>query len=182
MNINSILSEKLGASPSNVPNYSSNVIGGQRDTAFSDMMNKLTKEDEDQAQLEKLKETDYEAYLAKMLERDLASCRSIGALTRVAEEYNLSTVNFRGTTIAINHKDKKMSIGSMEPPEDVIHVGTLSSGFDLSFNCNNTEDIGKIIDLFTPEDINKILTAITNFNMKNNTHFQIETIKDTAFL
>ena len=57
---------------------------------------------------------------------------------------------------------------------DVINAGMLSTGSCFYFNRENIGDIAKILDLFSPEDVNKIMAAIETDNMADRMKNQVE--------
>ena len=88
-------------------------------------------------------------------------------------EENGGSVTYNGVTLNFDRKNKKMCLGNMDSG-DVINAGMLSNGYCFYFNRENIGDIAKILDLFSPEDVNKIMAAIETDNMADRMKNQVE--------
>lgn len=108
--------------------------------------------------MENLKTTDPEKYTELMKEQELAEVRSLDRLTEVAEKYG-GDITFRGVNLQFISDKKMMCLGDMNHG-DVINAGVMSNGYCFYFNRGNIGELSKIIDLFSPEDVNKIMAAI----------------------
>lgn len=153
---------------------------GKRDTytAGSDMPSfeeKLELAQEYQKTMKRMQKEDPERYLEMKLDEALSGCKSIGRLTEIAEEYG-GTVTYNGVTLNFNRENKKMCLGNMDSG-DVLNAGVLSNGYCFYFNRENIGDLAKILDLFSPEDVNKIMTAIETDNMADRMKNEIEDAK-----
>lgn len=153
---------------------------GKRDTytAGSDMPSfeeKLELAQEYQKTMKRMQKEDPERYLEMKLDEALSGCKSIGRLTEIAEEYG-GTVTYNGVTLNFNSENKKMCLGNMDSG-DVLNAGVLSNGYCFYFNRENIGDLAKILDLFSPEDVNKIMTAIETDNMADRMKNEIEDAK-----
>lgn len=150
---------------------------GKRDTyaASGDMTSfeeKFALAQEYQEMLERMKKEDPGRYQQMKLDEALSECKSIGRLTEIAEE-NGGSVTYNGVTLNFDMKTQKMCLGNMDSG-DVINAGVLSNGYCFYFNRENIGDIAKILDLFSPEDVNKIMAAIETDNMADRMKNQVE--------
>ena len=137
--------------------------GEKRDayTASSHMASfeeKFALAQEYQEMLERMKKEDPGRYQQMKLDEALSECKSLGRLTEIAEE-NGGSVTYNGVTLNFDRKNKKMCLGNMDSG-DVINAGMLSNGYCFYFNRENIGDIAKILDLFSPEDVKRIMQAI----------------------
>ena len=137
--------------------------GEKRDayTASSHMASfeeKFALAQEYQEMLERRKKEDPGRYQQMKLDEALSECKSLGRLTEIAEE-NGGSVTYNGVTLNFDRKNKKMCLGNMDSG-DVINAGMLSNGYCFYFNRENIGDIAKILDLFSPEDVKRIMQAI----------------------
>ena len=151
--------------------------GEKRDayTASSHMASfeeKFALAQEYQKMLERMKKEDPGRYQQMKLDEALSECKSLGRLTEIAEE-NGGSVTYNGVTLNFDMKNKKMCLGNMDSG-DVINAGMLSNGYCFYFNRENIGDIAKILDLFSPEDVNKIMAAIETDNMADKMKNQVE--------
>ena len=151
--------------------------GEKRDayTASSHMASfeeKFALAQEYQEMLERMKKEDPGRYQQMKLDEALSECKSLGRLTEIAEE-NGGSVTYNGVTLNFDRKTQKMSLGNMDSG-DVINAGVLSNGYCFYFNRENIGDIAKILDLFSPEDVNKIMAAIETDNMADRMKNQVE--------
>lgn len=160
----------------------------ERQDAFS-MMNGIDNLEEDgyrykvasesayEAELAQAKEEDIERYYAMIAEREEGMSKPFSELEKEAAAHAGSdgsgTAEYKGVAIDFNFFYKTMSIGNMGG-DNVINVGQLSNGYNFSFNRDNLDSVIAILDIFSPEDINKIMEAITKDNMKNNMEQEID--------
>lgn len=153
---------------------------GKRDTytACSDMQSfeeKFALAQEYQETLAQMKKEDPVRYQEMKLDEALSECRSLGRLTEIAEE-NGGTVTYNGVTLNFDQEKQQMCLGNMNSG-DVINAGVLSNGYCFYFNRENIGDLAKILDLFSPEDVNKIMTAIQTDNMADQIKNETEDAK-----
>ncbi len=153
---------------------------GKRDTytACSDMQSfeeKFALAQEYQETLAQMKKEDPVRYQEMKRDEALSECRSLGRLTEIAEE-NGGTVTYNGVTLNFDQEKMQMCLGNMNSG-DVINAGVLSNGYCFYFNRENIGDLAKILDLFSPEDVNKIMTAIQTDNMADQTKNEVEDAK-----
>lgn len=64
-----------------------------------------------------------------------------------------------GVVLAVDTTRSIISIGDVSNPDNVFRVG-LSTGYTLKVNWDNITDLAKSLDLFTPEDVKRILHAL----------------------
>lgn len=153
---------------------------GKRDTytACSDMQSfeeKFALAQEYKETLAQMKKEDPVRYQEMKRDEALSECRSLGRLTEIAEE-NGGTVTYNGVTLNFDQEKMQMCLGNMNSG-DVINAGVLSNGYCFYFNRENIGDLAKILDLFSPEDVNKIMTAIQTDNMADQTKNEVEDVK-----
>lgn len=68
-------------------------------------------------------------------------------------------IEYNGVTFVCDEKNNAICLGDMTNPEDVINI-PLSAGGCLKVNRNNISELSKAIDMFSPEDIKRIMQAI----------------------
>lgn len=142
-------------------NYNSNAV------LSKDVNDKIYNAQQLKLELAQLKITDYEAYLEKMKDIEMSSAKSIGRLAKIAKKYgsqNTGTAEYNGVTMVFDFEKSTISIGDMSSGR-IISTGKLSCGFSLNINRNEVGNIGKILSLFSPEDVNKIMEAIITDNI-----------------
>lgn len=142
---------------------------------------KLQKEQEYNQELEDARVNDPVKYDEMIRQAHLNSAKSIGKFMDCVEE-NSGKFTFRGikfgddaadcVEISVKRDTKELNIGDMSSGR-VISV-PLSNGYTLNFNRENIDDISKMLDLFTPEDINAILSAIHEDNIAMSAQQAIE--------
>ena len=72
-------------------------------------------------------------------------------------------ITYNGVTFVCDYKNNAICLGDMTDPREVINVA-LEGGGVLKVNRDNIGDLVKAIDMFSPEDINRILNAIARDN------------------
>jgi hypothetical protein len=68
-------------------------------------------------------------------------------------------VEYKGVIFRCNNEKKELCLGDMSNRKNVIRI-PLSGGGCLMVNRDNIDQLGKAIDMFSPEDINNILRAL----------------------
>lgn len=155
-------------------------IPGSDSTAFQDIMTlqyKLLKEQEYDEALEDARINDPQKYedMQAQREQDIAkSFRQVEEIARKSGDGKTGMATYNGVPIAFDFQNGIMTVGDMSAGNDIINVGKLSNGYAFSFNRDNIGDISKILDLFSPEDINKIMAAITTDNIAKSMEQEIE--------
>lgn len=66
---------------------------------------------------------------------------------------------YKGVTFVCDDKRQQLCLGDMSNPNNVLNI-PLSKGGILRVNRDNIDDLVKAIDMFSPEDITRILRAI----------------------
>lgn len=141
---------------------------------------KLQKGYEFQQELEDARINDPEKYEAMIRQIHLNSANSVGKFMDCIEENN-GEFTFRGihfgdgtdqVKVNVQREKKEINIGDMSSGR-ILSV-PLSNGYTLNFNRENTDDISRMLDIFTPEDINAILNAIQEDNLVRNAEQEIE--------
>lgn len=68
-------------------------------------------------------------------------------------------IEYNGIIFTTDYEKNAICLGDMGNEDDIITV-CLSNGGSLRVNRSNTGDLGKAISMFTPEDINRIMSAL----------------------
>lgn len=69
-------------------------------------------------------------------------------------------IDYNGVVFVCDYKNNALCLGDVSNPKDVIYVG-LANGGTLQVNRDNIDDLSKAIGMFSPEDVNRILRAIS---------------------
>lgn len=153
------------------------LIGGVEGSDEDSFQSKIEKISEDEKYLAMLKEEDIDRYNAVMAQRREGinmPFRDIEAMAKdAAGSGNVGSANYHGVEITFDFFYKTMSIGDMSG-DNVINVGALSNGYSFSFNRDNLDSVIAVLDIFSPEDINKIMEAIVKDDMKNSMEREID--------
>ena len=72
-----------------------------------------------------------------------------------------------------DYENNRLCLGDVSNPKNCITVG-LERGGCLVFNRENIDDLVKAIDMFSPEDINRIMRAIAQDAKLRQMQVQIE--------
>lgn len=140
---------------------------------------KLLKEQEYDAALEDARVNAPEKYeeMQKQRKQDIAkSFRQIEEIAKESGDGKTGVATYKGVSIAFDFEHSVMTVGDLSSG-NIINVGKLSNGYAFSFNRDNIDDISKMLDLFSPEDINKIMAAITTDNIAQSMKQEIEDAK-----
>lgn len=84
-----------------------------------------------------------------------------------------NSIVHNGVTFGYNGENDVISLGDMSDEENVISIG-LSGGTTLRVNRNNIDDLVKSLDMFKPEDIRRIMEAISTDTRARNKPTEIE--------
>lgn len=82
-------------------------------------------------------------------------------------------VAYKGVEFRCDYEHNRLCLGDVSNPKDCITVG-LEKGGSLVFNRNNIDDLVRAIDMFSPEDINRIMRAIAEDAKLRQIKMQIE--------
>lgn len=82
-------------------------------------------------------------------------------------------VEYKGVEFRCDYEHNRLCLGDVSNPKDCITVG-LEKGGSLVFNRNNIDDLVRAIDMFSPEDINRIMRAIAEDAKLRQIKMQIE--------
>ncbi len=86
------------------------------------------------------------------------------------------TIVYKGVHFTCDDKKQQICLGDMSNPNRVLNI-PLSEGGVLRVNQDNLGDLVKAIDMFSPEDIARILKAIAKFKKVENMELEIEDMK-----
>lgn len=146
--------------------------------AFADVLSmqyKMDSVDAYQEELADAKMNDPEKYQKMVLESKGAAAKSFSQVAELAE-INGGTATYNGVNISFDSENQQMNVGDMSDTRNVITVA-LSNGGVLRFNTNNIDDISKMLDMFSPEDIKHIMEAITKHNIAVSMQKEIDDAK-----
>ena len=82
-------------------------------------------------------------------------------------------VKYKGVEFRCDYENNRLCLGDVSNPKNCITVG-LERGGCLVFNWENIDDLVKAIDMFSPEDINRIMRAIAQDAKLRQMQVQIE--------
>jgi hypothetical protein len=82
-------------------------------------------------------------------------------------------VKYKGVEFRCDYENNRLCLGDVSNPKNCITVG-LEKGGCLVFNRDNIDDLVKAIDMFSPEDINRIMRAIAQDAKLRQMQVQIE--------
>lgn len=69
-------------------------------------------------------------------------------------------IEYNGVLFVCDYEHNALCLGDVSNPKDVIYVA-LENGGTLQVNRDNIGDLSKTIGMFSPEDVNRILRAIS---------------------
>lgn len=72
-------------------------------------------------------------------------------------------IRYNGVTFICDPGTNSICLGDMSDPKKVLNVN-LPSGGCLKININNLGDISRAVGMFSPEDLNAVLRAISQYN------------------
>lgn len=72
-------------------------------------------------------------------------------------------IQYNGVTFLCDPDTNSICLGDMSDPKKVLNVN-LPSGGHLKININNFGDISRAAGMFSPEDLNAIMRAISQYN------------------
>lgn len=183
--VSDVLSSKIQSGSATRDIYPPTVTDHESSSDFREIMSlqsKLLQEQEYDRKLEDARVNDPEKYedMQTQHEKDIAkSFRQVEEIARKSGDGKTGVATYNGVPIVFDFQNSVMTVGDMSNG-DIINVGKLSNGYAFSFNRNNIDDISKMLDLFSPEDINKIMAAITTDNIAKSMEQEIEDDKSQA--
>ena len=86
-------------------------------------------------------------------------------------------IEYNGVVFSCDNERNTISLGDVSNPKDVITI-PLSGGGCLQVNRDNIDDLSKAIGMFCPEDINRILRALSKDAKAQKALQEIEEEKD----
>lgn len=72
-------------------------------------------------------------------------------------------ISYNGVNFVCDEEKNCITLGDVSREKDTITVA-LSGGGSLKFNVNNIDELRKALGMFSPEDVNRILRAISTYN------------------
>ncbi len=101
----------------------------------------------------------------------LEKTESKAPYSQLADENGL--IHYNGVTYVCNYKKNELCLGDVSDPEKIITI-PLSGGGCLKVNRENLDDLSSSIGMFSPEDIKRILHAISTDKKSKNKQMEIE--------
>ena len=89
-------------------------------------------------------------------------------------------ITYHGVTFVCEDEKQRICLGDMSDPNNVLRI-PLSGGGSLCVNRDNLSDLVKAIDMFSPEDIARILQAIAKDAKTRETELEIKKTSLEAF-
>lgn len=86
-------------------------------------------------------------------------------------------IEYNGVTFVCDFEHNQITLGDVSNRKDCITVA-LSEGGSLVVNRDNLSDLSKAIGMFSPEDVNRILRAITLDNKVRQMQQELEDEED----
>lgn len=127
------------------------------------------------------KATEASAFASCLNERMLAKIngetKGRAPYSYLADESGI--INYKGVIFQCDDEKNTITLGDMSNPKDVITI-PLSEGGCLKVNRDNIGDLAKAIDMFSPEDINRILRALSKDAKAREKLEEIEETKEIA--
>lgn len=166
---------KISGFPENRGNAAKNAAWNpvKRDSFINTLsfMEKRQRAEDYEKELEDVRINDPLKYQRMMKEQDEATAKSFDRVVANAQKYGGSTTH-NGVTISVNSKYKQMSVGNITPG-NYISV-SLSNGWVFQFSRDSIDEVSKMLDIFSPEDITRIMESITKDNMGREMEKEIE--------
>lgn len=119
-------------------------------------------------ELEEARLNDYEKYTQMVNQRAGENANTFDQVVQLVKNGQNTTAY---QNVSVNTDDKKMSIGGMQG--HIITVG-LSNGWALEFSREDIDQVAGMIDIFSPEDVRRIMEAITKDSMVQSTQDEME--------
>lgn len=94
----------------------------------------------------------------------------------LADEGNMIVYN--GVAFYCDNEHRALCLGDMSDEDNVLTI-PLSEGGCLKVNRNNISDLSRAISMFSPEDVNRILSAIEQDKVCTNRMLEIDEMKNS---
>lgn len=86
-------------------------------------------------------------------------------------------ITYKGVTFVCDDDNQCLCLGDMTDEKNVLTI-PLEKGGSLNVNRNNLGDLSHAIGMFSPEDVNRILSAIAQNNQCTQKMFEIEDMEN----
>lgn len=86
-------------------------------------------------------------------------------------------ITYKGVTFVCDDDNQCLCLGDMTDEKNVLTI-PLEKGGSLKVNRNNLGDLSHAIGMFSPEDVNRILSAIAQDNQCTQKMFEIEDMEN----
>lgn len=107
---------------------------------------------------EKIKNREKTSQRAEQIANQKMNGEKLGKWYLLADDDGL--VSYNGVTFVLNSENQQLCLGDMDEKDNILTI-PLSRGGTLKVNRDNIDDLGRAIGMFSPEDINRILRAIS---------------------
>lgn len=87
-------------------------------------------------------------------------------------------IDYNGVIFVCDYEHNALCLGDVSNPKDVIYV-PLANGGTLQVNRDNIGDLSKAIGMFSPEDVNRILRAISKDAQCQKNLMEIDEMKNS---
>lgn len=88
-------------------------------------------------------------------------------------------INYNGVEFVCDYEHNALCLGDVSDEKKVLTI-PLERGGSLKVNVNNIGDISKAISMFSPADINRILSAISTYEKLQKTEFEIDEMENSV--
>lgn len=121
---------------------------------------------------EKLNKTDSEKnVISEEAIKKIVENRGSFPYSSMADENGI--IEHNGVIFTGDKRTNSLCLGDMTEFDNILTI-PLSEGGYLKVNCNNIDELSRAIDMFSPEDINRIMRAIAQHNKLKQIEQQIE--------
>lgn len=93
-------------------------------------------------------------------------------------------IEYNGATFILDFEKNSINLGDVSieaKREGKVIAVALEGGGSFNFNVENMDQLGRAITLFSPEDMNRIMRAIHQYNMAQSKQKEIEDTKESVF-
>lgn len=87
-------------------------------------------------------------------------------------------IEYNGVVFVCDYEHNALCLGDVSNPKDVIYIA-LADGGTLQVNRDNIGDLSKAIGMFSPEDVNRILRAISKDAQCQKNLLEIDEMKNS---
>lgn len=88
-------------------------------------------------------------------------------------------VSYNGVDFVCDYEHNALCLGDMSDEKKVLTI-PLEKGGSLKLNVNNIGDMSKAISMFSPADVNRILSAISTYEKLQKTELEIEDMENSV--